>query len=318
MGKQCKKFKNSSNFSVFPIIEMGVLWERRACLTWQLMGGDAPHGSLSLWDHGSTFQAFQTVFHPKSSLGAWDICGSAAQMNSESGIFLSGTSGNGCGKLPRPCGHQQEYVLGIRFPPGDLGLWPMGRRNPPLHFPNPSALCFRSWKKTTCLNPLWNTLGWKDSQRFLWCFLVLIKPGGERCCAQLDGARLEPEPLEVVINESGIWETSVDQELMLIHRNLRDGKFPRDTSDAGLAESARRGSGPSFGNVTLDFAGYQEEWTNHGGDATAASRIEEFSQFPATCREQHPGILKDGAGELSRLPERGPGTSLHSRGSAAP
>lgn len=51
----------------------------------------------------------------------------------------------------------------------------------------------------------------------------------------LRGARLE----EVVIHESSTKETFMDQELMWIHKNLRDGKFPRDTRDAGLAESAR-------------------------------------------------------------------------------
>lgn len=114
--------------------------------------------------------------------------------------------------------------------------------------------------------------------RWLWCVLVLTKPGGKLCCARLDGARLEPEALEVVINEPGIWERFTDQELMLFHRSLRDGKFPRDTTrDAGLTESARRGSDPLSRNVTLGSVGYQEEWTSHGW-----IQDEEFSPFTAT------------------------------------
>lgn len=86
----------------------------------------APHGSLSLWDHGSTFQPFQTLFHPKPSLGVWDIRGSPAQMTFESGIFLLRTSGNGCGQLSGSRGHQLKMCREFPFLLETLGCGPRG------------------------------------------------------------------------------------------------------------------------------------------------------------------------------------------------
>lgn len=66
----------------------------------------------------------------------------------------------------------------------------------------------------------------------------------------------------------------MDQELMRIHKSLRDGKFPRDTSDAGLAESARNnGIRPIAQECDARVCWTLGRVDKSRGDATGGSRI---------------------------------------------
>lgn len=102
VGKQCKNVEIPAISLVFPLWKLGFYGKEGPGRHRSSWGGDAPHGSLSFWGRGSTFQAFQILSHPKSSLGAWGVCGSPAQISFESGVFLSRILGNGCGQLPDP------------------------------------------------------------------------------------------------------------------------------------------------------------------------------------------------------------------------
>lgn len=183
----------------------------------------------------------------------------------------------------------RENALGIHFPPGALGEEKSTSKS--------FTLCFRSWKNTT-FDPLWNTPGWKDPQGFqlprlrksrdvffqgflcwFWCFLVLMEPGGKLCW----GSSGAPE---MVINDSGIWGTSMDQQLgnsimEFYGPSIAVGNSQR-TPVATWTDSAPRGPDPSLRNETL---GYWEEQRADPGEGI----ISIYNNFLATQGNDIPG-----------------------------